>query len=45
MNGFLGMPHAFDILAAIAPIYGAGVLTGFNLARRVTGFMLGGRRS
>jgi hypothetical protein len=37
------MPHAFDILAAIALIYGAG--TGFNLARRVTGFMLGGRRS
>ena len=32
------MPHAFDILAAIALIYGAGVLTGFNLARRVTGF-------
>jgi len=39
------MPYAFDILAAIALIYGAGVLTGFNLARRVTGFMLGGRRS
>jgi hypothetical protein len=39
------MPHAFDILAAIARIYGAGVLTGFNLARRVIGFMLGGRRS
>jgi hypothetical protein len=35
------MPHAFDILAAIALIYGAGVLTGFNLARSVTGFMLG----
>jgi hypothetical protein len=30
------MPHALDILAAIALIYGAGVLTGFNLARRVT---------
>jgi hypothetical protein len=39
------MPHAFDILAAIALIYVAGVLTGFNLPRRVTGFMLGGRRS
>ena len=39
------MPHPHDILAAIALIYGAGVLTGFNLARRVTGFMLGGRRS
>ena len=34
------MPNAFDILAAIVPIYGAGVLTGFNLARSVTGFML-----
>ena len=44
-EGFPAMPHAFDILAAIALIYGAGVLTGFNLARRVTGFMLGGRRS
>jgi len=43
--GFPAMPHALDILAAIALIYGAGVLTGFNLARRVTGFMLGGRRS
>jgi hypothetical protein len=42
---FPAMPHALDILAAIALIYGAGVLTGFNLARRVTGFMLGGRRS
>jgi hypothetical protein len=39
------VPQPFDILAAIALIYGAGVLTGFNLARRVTGFMLGGRRS
>ena len=39
------MPHDFDILAAIALIYGAGILTGFNLAPRVTGFMLGGRRS
>ena len=45
MNGFPAMPHAFDIFAAIALIYGAGVLTGFNLARRVTGYMLGGRRS
>jgi hypothetical protein len=45
VNGFPAMPHALDILAAIALIYGAGVLTGFNLARRVTGFMLGGRRS
>jgi hypothetical protein len=26
------MPHALDILAANALIYGAGVLTGFNLA-------------
>ena len=39
------MPHPHDILAAIALIYGAGVLTGFNLAHSVTGFMLGGRRS
>jgi len=39
------VPQAFDVLAAIALIYGAGVLTRFNLARRVTGFMLGGRRS
>ena len=39
------VPQPFDILAAIALIYGAGVLTGFNLARCVTGFMLGGRRS
>jgi hypothetical protein len=39
------MPHAFDILAAIVLIDGAGVLTGFNLARRVTGFTLGRRRS
>jgi hypothetical protein len=39
------MPHALDILAAIALIYGAEALGGFNLARRVTGFMLGGRRS
>ena len=39
------MPHAFDILAAIALIYGAGVVTGWTLARRVTGYMLGGRRS
>jgi hypothetical protein len=39
------MLHALDILAAIATIYGAGVLTGFNLARRVTGLMLGARRS
>jgi hypothetical protein len=38
--GFHAMPHALDILAAIVLIYGAGVLTGFNLARRVTGFML-----
>jgi hypothetical protein len=30
------VPQPFDILAAIALIYGAGVLTGF---------MLGGRRS
>ena len=45
VNGFPAMPRAHDILAAIALIYGAGVLTGFNLARRVTGFMLGGRRS
>jgi hypothetical protein len=37
------VPQPFDILAAIALIYGAGVLTGFNLARRVTGFMLGGK--
>ena len=36
------VPQPFDILAAIALIYGAGVLTGFNLARRVTGFMPGG---
>jgi hypothetical protein len=42
---FHAMPQALEILAAIALIYGAGVLTGFNLARRVTGFMLGGRRS
>jgi hypothetical protein len=34
-----------DILAAIALLLWAGVLTGFNLARRITGFMLGGRRS
>ena len=27
------VPQPFDILAAIALIYGAGVLTGFNLAR------------
>jgi hypothetical protein len=39
------VPQPFDILAAIALIYGAGVLIGFNLARRVTSFMLGGRRS
>jgi hypothetical protein len=39
------VPHALDILAAVALIYGAEVLAGFNLARRVTGFMLGGRRS
>jgi hypothetical protein len=39
------MPQAFAVLAAIARIYGAGVLTGFNLARRVTGYMLGRRRS
>jgi hypothetical protein len=38
------MRHALNLLAAIALIYGAGVLAGFNLARRVTGFMLGGRR-
>jgi hypothetical protein len=43
--GSQAMPHALGILAAIALIYGAGVLTGFNVARRVTGFMLGGRRS
>jgi hypothetical protein len=43
--GSPAMPHALDILAGIALVYGAGVLTGFNLARRVTGFMLGGRRS
>ena len=39
------VPQPFDILAAMAVIYGAGLLTGFNLARRVTGFMLRGRRS
>ena len=39
------VPQPFDILAAIALIYGAGVLTDFNLARRVIGFMPGGRRS
>jgi hypothetical protein len=38
------MPQVFEFLAAIALIYGAGVLTGFNLARRVMGFMLDGRR-
>jgi hypothetical protein len=35
--------HVFELLLGLVIIYGAGIITGFNLARRVTGFMLGGR--
>jgi hypothetical protein len=38
-------PNLPMLLLGVALVYGAGILTGFNLARRITGFMLGGRRS
>jgi hypothetical protein len=41
----MNAPDLFMLLLGVVLVYGAGVLTGFNLARRVTGFMLGGRRS
>ena len=35
--------NTLAILAGLALVYGAGVLTGWRLARRATGYMLGGR--
>jgi hypothetical protein len=34
---------ALTLAAGIALVYAAGLVTGWHLARRVTGYMLGGR--
>jgi hypothetical protein len=33
----------FALIAGVALVYGSGVATGWHLARRATGYMLGGR--
>jgi hypothetical protein len=38
-------PTALELIVGIGLVYLAGVATGWGLARRVTGYMLGGRRS
>jgi hypothetical protein len=37
------MTKAFTLFAGIALIYGAGILSGWRLARRSTRYMLGGK--
>jgi hypothetical protein len=37
------MTNAITLFAGIALVYGAGVLTGWQLARRSTRYMLGGK--
>jgi hypothetical protein len=36
----MNAPNLLMLLLGVVLVYGAGALTGFNLARRVTGFML-----
>ena len=37
------MTPLVELIVGVALIYGAGVVTGWHLPRRVTGYMLGGR--
>jgi hypothetical protein len=39
----MSAPDLLMLLAGVALIYGAGIATGWHLARRATGYMLGGR--
>lgn len=36
-------PDLLMLAAGLALVYGAGLATGWHLARRATGYMLGGR--
>jgi hypothetical protein len=37
------MVTVVELIVGVALIYGVGIVTGWHLARRLTGYMLGGR--